>query len=131
MKYIVISKINICKNHFNQISKHKKFLKCFFFLILLSTIHHRFWRNEERESASCMFSIGVDYSYTSAVHWMNEVVDIYHRNTSANRQEWCTSSTAVVGINISLNTKTYEISFNTYWRLIIDTWKKIFIYIRS
>ena len=53
----------------------------------MSTTHHRCYRNEERRSVSCMSSIGVDYR-NWYVHWMNEGVDICHRHTISNPQEW-------------------------------------------
>ena len=59
----------------------------FFVCSLLSTTHHRCYRNEERKSVSWMSSIGVDYR-NWYVHWMNEGVDICHRNTIPNPQEW-------------------------------------------
>lgn len=77
----------ISATHFKQISKRKKILKkC----ILLSRIlvHPKFRRNEERKTESCMSSIGVNYSNTSHVHWMNESVGKCHMNPFL--QERCT-----------------------------------------
>ena len=62
------------ESHFKQISKDNNFVRCFLWIIV-STRHHRFRRNEERGSVSCMFSVDIDCSNTSPVHWMDEAVN--------------------------------------------------------
>jgi hypothetical protein len=63
------------------------YLMKYFVRILLSTIHQRHKRNEERKPVSCMPSIGVDNSNATSVHLMNGAVDNCHRNTGPYPQD--------------------------------------------
>ena len=63
------------------------YLVKYFVRILLSTIHQRHSRNEERKAVSRMPSIGVDNSNATPVHLMNGAVDNCHRNTGPYPQD--------------------------------------------
>ena len=79
------------------------------FLIPLSTIHHRFRRNEERKSVSCMSSNGADFSNTSPVYWMNECMNAWMNDLInamgmrvQNSNKDVSSSASVVGLGWTL-----------------------------